>query len=329
MPPRQLPAAPSASRLGALFTLTVALLLAGCERRGPAAADGAAAQASPDAGVAVATVDGVPITRGELVQRVRRVGGGDAASADRALRASLLDQLIDERVLLAEAARRGLSVPAEDVEEAAKAAEAAMGPDGLRRVLEVEGITRDAWRARFGEALLIRTLLATVPPPTPITEHDVRRYYEEHRAELRWTERFRARIITVPTRPEAEALRAQLAGGADFAALARAKSISLEKEAGGDLGLLPKGRLPPEFDAALEQLKPGELSPVVESPYGFHIFRLEERRKAQQPTLEEVRDDIRETLARSRLETTYGRWLADLRAKAKIEVLDPELRDAT
>ncbi len=334
MVPRQLRAAPAASRLApgaraiaAGVALAVALLL-GCERGGRVEPARAATQASPGADVAVATVDGVPITRGELAQRVRRASGDAAASADRALRASLLEQLIDDRVLLAEAARRGLSLPPADVEAAAKATEAAMGPDGLRRELSVEGITLDAWRAQLGDTLLIRTLLAALPPPPPITEHDVRSYYEAHRTDFRRPEQFRARIITAPTRPEAEALRGQVAGGADFAALARAKSTSPEKEAGGELGFLPKGQLPPEFDAALERLKPGELSPVVESPYGFHVFRLEERRAAQQPTLEEVRDVIRETLARSRRETTNGRWLAELRGKAKVEILDQELRDA-
>lgn len=336
MPSRQPRAAPAASRVapaaGAMAAgaaLAVALLLSGCDRGGRVEPAASAAPASPEAGVTVATVDGVTITRGELAQRARRVSGGDAAvAADPALLVSLLDQLVEERILLAEAERRGLSLPPAEVEAAAKAAEAAMGPGALERELSVEGITLATWQARIGETLLIRALLATIPPPTPITEHDVRSYYEAHRADFRRPEQFRARIITVPTRREAEALGAQLAGGADFAALARAKSTSPEKEAGGDLGFLPKERLPPEFDAALERLKPGELSPVIESPYGFHIFRLEERRKAQQPKLEEIRDEIRETLAQDRLEAAHERWLADLRKKAKVEILDPELRSA-
>ncbi len=316
----------AASRaLRVLVTVALTATLAGCERGDRAAPAGRAAGAE----VPVATVDGVPITAAELARRVRRVTGGDAeAAADRQLRASLLDQLVEERLLLAEAARRGLTVPAAEVEAAARAAEAAMGREGLERELKAEGLSPEEWRARLGETLLIRALLSTIPPPKPISEHDVRAHYEAHRAEYARPELRRARILTVATRAEAEALRARLAAGADFAAVAREKSISPEKDAGGDLGFVPAGQLPPEFDEALARLEPGQLSPVVESPYGFHLLRLEERRAARQAPLEEVRDEIRETLGRARTEEAHERWLADLRAKAKIEILDPELRDA-
>ncbi len=320
-------AAARALALGALFAVALVPTLTGCERAGPApSARDAPDLAEPDAAAPVATVDGAPITRADLARLVRRVTGGEA-NADRQLRVSLLEQLIEERLLLAEAARRGLSLSAADVEAAARAAEAAMGREAFERELAAEGLTPEAWRARLGETLLVRALLSTVPPPKPISEHDVRAHYQEHRADYARPEQFRARIPTVATRAEAEAIRAQLAAGGDFAALAREKSISPEKEAGGDLGFVPRGQLPPEFDEALARLKPGELSPVVESPYGFHIFRLEERRAARQATLEEVRDEIRETLSRDRAERAHEEWLADLRAKAKVEILDPELRD--
>lgn len=307
--------------------LLAALVAAlGCERapQGGAAAERRGA-ATPSADVVVATVDGVPITRGDLERRVRVATDGDEASAaDASLHAGILEQLVEERVLLAEASRRGLTVPDADVDAAMRALEVAMGRGAYEKQIGREG--KEAFRTRVAEGLLIRALFTTVPAPRPITEHDVRTYYQEHRAEFAQPEQFRARVLTVATRAEAEALRAQLADGADFAALAAAKSTSPEKDRGGDLGFVPEGQLPPELDKALAPLGPGELSPVVESPYGFHVLKLEERRKARQRSLDDARDQIRETLRRTRVEAAHERWLADLMSKAKVEVLDPALR---
>ncbi|HEX7127786.1 MAG TPA: peptidyl-prolyl cis-trans isomerase [Thermodesulfobacteriota bacterium] len=307
--------------------LVLALWLGACERgQGPAAAVGRSA-ARPD--VTIATVDGAPITASELERRLRRVTGqADVSDADPGLRASILDQLVDERILLAEAERRGLSIPAADVEAKARAEEAAMGAEAFARMLEVEGLTPEGFRTQVGEQLLIRAILATVPPPRPIREFDVREYYEAHRREFAEPAQYRARLLTVASRPEAEALRAQLAAGADFAALATAKSISPEKSRGGDLGFVPEGRMPPEIDEAARALAPGELSPVFQSPFGFHVLRLEERRPARQQTLDQARAEILRVLNTSRAEQATEAWLANLRAKARVEILDPTLAGA-
>lgn len=307
--------------------LVLALWLGACERaQGPAAAVGRSA-GKPD--VAVATVDGAPITDAELERRVRRVTGqADVSEAEPTLRASLLDQLVDERILLAEAERRGLSIPAADVDAKARAEETAMGAEAFAKMLEIEGLPREGFRKQVEDQLLVRAILATVPPPRPIRELDVREYYQAHRAEFAAPAQYRARLLTVASRPEAEALRAQVAGGADFAALAAAKSVSPEKSRGGDLGFVPEGQLPPEIDRAAQALKPGELSPVFQSPFGFHVLKLEERRPARQQTLDQARGEILRVLNTSRAEQATEAWLADLRAKATVEILDPTLKAA-
>jgi parvulin-like peptidyl-prolyl isomerase len=309
------------SRTLPLVASLATLALLGCSRVAPvgAARTGAAADTP------VATVDGVPVARSELERRVREATGGET-EVEPGLRAGLLDQIVEERLLLAEAARRGLEIAATEVDARARALEGAMGREAYERKLEAEGLTPEGFRARVREQLLMEAILQTVPRPKPITEHEVRAYYNAHRSDFAQPEHFRARVVTAVSLPDAEALRGQLAGGADFAKLAAEKSTSPERERGGDLGFLPKGQLPPEFDAALERLKPGELSPVIESPYGFHVFRLEERRPARQQTLEQARAEIVRLLNTSRAEATYERWIADLRAKAKVEVLDAELR---
>ncbi len=307
--------------------VVLALALAACNRA-PGAGSSAGGTTGAEAEVAVATVDGAPITRAELDRRVRRVTGeADVSSVEPVLKASLLDQLVDERILLAEAQRRGLAIQPSDVEAKARAEETAMGPGAFTRMLETERLTAEGFRKQVGDALLVRAILATVPAPRPIREFDVREYYDAHRAEFAQPAQFRARILTVASRAEAEALRAQIAAGADFAAIASARSISPEKAHGGDLGFVPSGQLPPEIEQAAA-LKPGELSPVFESPFGFHVLKLEERRAARQETLDQAREEIVRVLNTSRLEQAHEAWLGGLRSKARIEILDPTLEAA-
>ena len=102
-------------------------------------------------------------------------------------------------------------------------------------------------------------------------------------------------------RAKAEKLLAELRAGADFAALAREHSADPGSAAkGGDLGFFPKGKMVPAFEqAAFALKKPGDLSPVVPTPFGFHIIRLEGRKAATVKPFDEVKDQLRaETIAK-------------------------------
>ena len=99
---------------------------------------------------------------------------------------------------------------------------------------------------------------------------------------------------TPEIRAAAEKILAQLRDGADFDELAKKQSQDPGSAAkGGDLGWFPKGRMVKEFDEAVQALNnPGELSGVVESQYGYHIIRLEERKAASMRPYEEVREQL-------------------------------------
>jgi peptidyl-prolyl cis-trans isomerase D len=143
---------------------------------------------------------------------------------------------------------------------------------------------------------------------------EIAEYYELHK-EDRFTEpeQVRARhiLVKVPAdasaevkaaaRKKAEGLLAAVKGGADFATLARKSSDDPGSAAkGGDLGLFPRGRMAPEFEAAAFALEPGGVSDVVETSFGFHVIKVEEHRPGGPKPLDQVRDEIVETLKKER-----------------------------
>jgi hypothetical protein len=119
-------------------------------------------------------------------------------------------------------------------------------------------------------------------------------------------------------RARAEQLQAQAAGGADFAALARQHSEDTSKEQGGDLGFFGRGQMVPTFEQAAFALQPGQVSKVVESPFGYHVIKVEERKS--QPLPAEQRGQFRQSLARQTQGQALQKFVDSLTTAAKPEV---------
>ena len=134
------------------------------------------------------------------------------------------------------------------------------------------------------EKLIARDVVRNLRVPSS----EVRRYYQENPQEFQRPEQVRVRQIVVATEEEAQKVLDKLLNEkADFAALARQKSTAPEAETGGDLGFFAMGEMPGEFNVVFG-LPRGGISSVVKSPYGYHIFKLEEKRKAGKLGLEEA-----------------------------------------
>lgn len=141
-------------------------------------------------------------------------------------------------------------------------------------------------------------------------------------------EQTRARHILVrnsdvPSEAEAlrrlNLLRERLLNGADFAELARANSTDMSSAKGGDLGWLSAGETVPEFERAMNALKPGEISGVVKSPFGWHLIQVQERRLAD-VTEERRRQEARMALRDRKAQESYEEWLRQLRDQAYVEI---------
>lgn len=257
----------------------------------------------------VAEVDGVKVPSAALRHLVdeRMDDTPDARRSD--VVSDALNVLVSEQAALNRAAKLGVTVSDAELE-------------ARLRQLHGEGWVDDdaAYRELVRSQMTVdRVALVDLASRARVTDSELRAYYDEHRAEYARPERVQIRQIVVPERAKAEALRAELAKGADFAALARENSIAPEAPDGGALPPFARGQMPEAFDRAFE-LMPGRLSLVIESPYGFHIFLLEQRLPATEPTFDDLRVQLEGELAQRHLEDLRREWLRGLRKSAEIRL---------
>jgi len=156
-----------------------------------------------------------------------------------------------------------------------------------------------------------------------VTEDEVKARYEKEIAALPKQEEVNARHILVKTEEEAKAVIAELDAGKDFAELAKTTSEDSNKSDGGDLGWFAKGRMVPEFEEAAFALEKGAYTKTpVQSQFGFHVIKLEDRRDVQPPAFEQVEPQIRQLVMRDK----YLALIAEAKTEQKVEIMDEALR---
>lgn len=252
------------------------------------------------------------------------------------LELAALDGLLTQSLVEAEAERRGVVVAPEAIEaEFQKQYQAMLDSYGITEqyladYFQARGTTLDAFkdegRAQIAEQLVYRAVQEAIAGPIDLTEDELRAYFEDHRADYGTEEEVEASHILVKTEDEAKAILAELAAGADFAELARARSTDTGSAAqGGKLGWFGRGAMVPEFEEAAFALKVGERSGIVQSQFGFHIILLTNRREATQPKFEEVADRVRADAEAEIGGERFDEWLEGAKKAASVVILDPLL----
>ncbi|CUH23346.1 putative parvulin-type peptidyl-prolyl cis-trans isomerase precursor [Jannaschia seosinensis] len=238
-------------------------------------------QGNPDAATVLATVNGTEITLGNLIVLRDRLPEQYQQLPDDVLYEAMLDQLIQQQVL-ADAIARGAP------EEAA-----------------IENETRALLATRKLEELTSE----------PLDDDEVQAIYDARFSDADAQTEFNASHILVETEEAAREIVAELESGADFAELARERSTGPSGPNGGELGWFGPGMMVPEFEAAVTELEPGEISAPVQTQFGWHVVKLNEMRDAEAPSLEALRPEIEAQLRNERLEAE----IAQLMEAAEVE----------
>ena len=244
-----------------------------------------------------------------------------------ALKRRVLDHLIESRIKLQEARRLGLAVTDEELNQRIKETMGSYPKSEFVTFLTKEGTTFEEWKNGVRENILLEKLITSqVYLPLKVSEKEVTAYYQEHQDQFKEPKKFRIRQILVENQAAAEKILKALGKGEGFEELARKKSLSPDKEWGGDMGYFSEEEMLAEWEEAVGKLSPGEVSYPVESPYGWHIFKLESVKSPRTVSLKEVRKKIKENLLLKRRERALKEWLLGLRVRAEIEINEELLR---
>jgi peptidyl-prolyl cis-trans isomerase C len=158
-----------------------------------------------------------------------------------------------------------------------------------------------------------------------ITDEEVRARYDKELAATPPQNEIRARHILVKTIEEAKDIIKQLDGGASFEELAKAKSTDGAAAQGGDLGYFSSGQMVPEFEKAALALEVGAYTKEpVQTQFGFHVVKVEDKRAKAQPEFDKVKDQVRNIV----LQENYVKSVKAIRDELKVEYVDPELKAA-
>jgi parvulin-like peptidyl-prolyl isomerase len=237
------------------------------------------------------------------------------------LQRSFLVQLIDRELIHGEARRLDITLTEADVEAALESYRQEYPGTSFETMLQERGLTLESWREALKESLIMEKLLdQAVYSMVSVSEDEVAAYFAANRKQFDRPAQVRARQIVVADEAEGQEVLGLLRQGRPFAEVAVEYSLSPDAQKGGDLGFFARGEMPPEFDDIVFDLPVNLLSDLVKSEYGYHIFMVEEKRKAKRLNKQEATEEIRSILEGRKKEEVYLGWLQDMRARAVIVV---------
>ncbi|GGH33830.1 peptidylprolyl isomerase [Paenibacillus segetis] len=254
----------------------------------------------------VATVNGSKITQDDLYEKLVDANG-----------AATLEDLITKELLDQEVAKAKITITDADIEKEFQGYIDNFGSmEALEQAMAQAGLTEDILRENIEINLKMTKLLE---PQITVTDDEINQTFETYKDSFNTPEQVRASVILVKTEAEANDIIKELKGGADFAELAKTKSLDEATKAnGGDTGFFAKEEQEEALSEAAFKLEKDEISGAVKTSEGYHVIKLTDRKEAHTATLEEKKEEIRKSLVGQQVSSMSGTWLQDIRSKAKI-----------
>jgi peptidyl-prolyl cis-trans isomerase C len=285
----------------------------------------------------LARVNGEPVTRIDFDRLIKNMEAGRGAipaeRRDEVLRGAL-DQLITYSVLKQEAASRKFAVSDADIDAQVASMQKQFPTQAeFDKALSARNTTVEQLKADARVDMAINKMMeAEVALAVAATDTDAKDFYDRNPDKFTQPESVRASHILILTkdadeaakkaaRTTIDALLKRAKAGEDFAALAKEHSQDGSASQGGDLGFFPRGRMVPEFDQAAFALKPGEISEVVSTQFGYHIIKLTEKKQGSTVPFDQVKPQVVEYLSNQKKQQRVDSFIDQAKKRAKIEVL--------
>ena len=206
----------------------------------------------------------------------------------------------------------------------------------FERRLDTESHTLESFREHLRDMIAAKRYLDDIRmKAVDVSDEELEQYYRDNEYRLTLPEQVRVRHILLSWKPlgqpddkkalydQMQAILDKARAGEDFAQLATEYSDDSTRVHGGDVGFFRRGQMVPAFEKAAFALKPGEISDIVETPFGLHIIKLEERQEARLLPLDEIREQLRDHIREEAMENAVEAEYARLRAEADIAILIP------
>jgi parvulin-like peptidyl-prolyl isomerase len=246
-------------------------------------------------------------------------------------RSGILKNMIEDKLLLSVAKRREIEISEDDIEEKLNQVRSKFGSaEEFNETLVKQNLSIAELKDMYKDRLLVMKLLEEeIGAKIGITPVEVAEYYYSHKDEFK--EPQKARVFDILIKPKdketfemakgrAEEILRRLEEGMDFALAAREYSQGSNAGKGGDLGVVERGQMIPRLDGAIFGLEPGQISKIVESKIGFHIFKVISKTPERLKSLEEASDEIRGLVHRRKFDDRYKDYIEDLKDNAYISI---------
>jgi len=252
------------------------------------------------------------------------------------VRKDMLDRLINQKIEDQEIKRSKVEISEEQVDKTIERVKETnyLTDEELRAALAKDGLTIEEYRSKIKDQILREKLVALkVKSKIVITKEDINAYYEKHIKEYGGKQKYHLLniIMKVPLflgsekkleiKAKMDEILEKLKAGESFKALAAKYSESPAASDGGDLGEFEFDSLSPQLQKAIEKIKPGEFTSVLDTDQGYQIFFIEEIVNTPGKTLEEMSPEIERILFNESIDKKYQAWIGDLRKQSVVKII--------
>jgi parvulin-like peptidyl-prolyl isomerase len=232
-----------------------------------------------------------------------------------------LNRIIRNKLLLIEADLNAVSLTRDEFDQAFRKIESGYKEDSFWEYLKVRNISSSLWKQRLKNNLLINKFIDTkFKIKNSADEKDAEKYYEAHKEQFKKSRMLHAVHIMVSTEDEAKIVfKAIKLKKKTFLQLARMYSSASEASEGDNIGFFEVDQMPEEF-ASIAKLKKNQISEVIKTPYGYHIFKIVDIKAPKQLSYIESRDSIFDLFSRDEQSSDFERWLIELKNNSNIKI---------
>ena len=288
----------------------------------------------------VAVVNGVTISKDtydrELDFFVRRAAPGGQQIPDvqmAQMKSEVLESLIDRELLFQESKKKGIQVKSDAVsDQLQKIQQRYPNKEEFQKLLSNMGLTESDVQAQIERGMAIQKLIdKEVTEKIKVSDEETKAFYDKNPQLFQQPEQIKASHILIKVQADApadqkadarkklEAVQQKVKKGEDFATLAKTYSEGPSGPKGGDLGYFRRGQMVKPFEEAAFSLKPDETSEIVETQFGYHLIKVNDKKPAKKMTYAEVKDRLNEHLKKQKTDSEANAYIETLRKDAKIE----------